>query len=89
MQVWTSHYCTGRERDFPLQFPAGPDHKLWLEMTHSLTQAGHKLRHPLDRYIGIPHRTDVWFVSKTLSSLFLKVNSGGRDVYTVNQTPPA
>jgi hypothetical protein len=25
-------------RDFPLQFPTGPDHKLWLKMTHSLTQ---------------------------------------------------
>jgi hypothetical protein len=74
-------------RDFPLQFPTGPDHKLWLKMTHSLTQAGHTLMHPLGRYIGVPHRPDVWFVSKTLSSLFLKVDSGDHDVYTVNQTP--
>jgi hypothetical protein len=27
-------------RDFPCQFPAGPNHKLWLKMTHSLTQTG-------------------------------------------------
>jgi hypothetical protein len=73
--------------DFPLQFPTGPDHKLWLKMTYFLTQAGHKLMRPLGRYIGAPHRPDVWFVSKTLSSLFLKVDLGGHDVYTVNQTP--
>ncbi len=30
-------------RDFPLQLPTGPDHKLWLKMTQSLTQTGHKL----------------------------------------------
>jgi hypothetical protein len=42
---------------------------------------------PLGRYIGAPHRPDVWFISKILSSLFLKVNSGGHDVYTLNQTP--
>jgi hypothetical protein len=76
-------------RDFPLQFPTGLDHKLWLKMTHSLTQTRHKLWCPLGRYIGVPHRPDVWFVSKTLSSLFLKVDSGGHDVYTVNQTPRA
>ncbi len=46
-------------RDFPLQFSTGPDHKLWLKMTHSLTQAGHKLWRPLGRYIGIPHRPDI------------------------------
>jgi hypothetical protein len=56
-------------------------------MTHSLTQTGHKLWHPLGRYISVPHRPDVWFVSKTLSSLFVKVDTGGHDVYTVNQTP--
>ena len=28
-------------RDFPLQVPTVPDHKLWLKMIHSLTQAGH------------------------------------------------
>jgi hypothetical protein len=74
-------------RDFPIQFLTGPDHKLWLKMTYSLTQLGHKLMRPLDRYIGVPHRPDVWFVSKTLSSLFLKVYSVGHDVYTVNQSP--
>jgi hypothetical protein len=74
-------------RDFPLQFPTGPDHKLWLKMTYSLTQAGHKLMHPWGRFIGVPHRPDAWFISKTLSSLFLKVDSGGHDVYTVTQTP--
>jgi hypothetical protein len=73
-------------RDLSLQFPIGPDHKLWLKMTHSLTQSGHRLMHPLGRYISIPHRPDVWFVSKTLSSLFLKVVSGGHDMYTLNQT---
>jgi hypothetical protein len=51
-----------------------------------LTQAGHQLMHPLGRYIGTPHRLDVWFVSKTLSSIFFKVDSGGHDVYTLNQT---
>ncbi len=73
-------------RDFPLQFPIGPDHKLWLKMIYSLTQAGHRLMGHLGRYIGVPHRPDVWFVSKTLSFLFLKVDLGGHDVYTLNQT---
>ncbi len=50
-------------REFSFQFPTGPDHKLWLKMTHSLTQTGHKLWCPLGRYIGIPHRPDVCFVS--------------------------
>jgi hypothetical protein len=72
-------------RDFPLQVPTGPDHKLWLKMT-PLTQAGYQLMHPLGRYIGAPHRPDVWFLSKTLSSLFFKVDLGGHDVYTLNQT---
>jgi hypothetical protein len=36
-------------RDFPLQVPTGPDHKLWLKMIHSCTQAGHRLLHPLGR----------------------------------------
>jgi hypothetical protein len=49
-------------RDFPLQVPTGPDHKLWLKMIHSLTQVGHRLLHPLGRYIGAPHRLDVWFL---------------------------
>jgi hypothetical protein len=40
----------------------------------------------LGRYISAPHRSDVWFVSQILSSLFLKVNSGGHEVYTLNQT---
>jgi hypothetical protein len=67
-------------RAFPLQFPTGPDHKLWLKTIHSLTQAGHRLMRPMDRYISVPHRPDVWFVSKSLSSLFLKVDPGGCDV---------
>jgi hypothetical protein len=46
-------------RDFPLQVPAGPDHKLWIKMIHSLTQVGHRLLRPLGRYIGAPHRPDV------------------------------
>jgi hypothetical protein len=73
-------------RDFPLQVLTGPDHKLWLKMIHSLTRAGHRLMRPLGRYIGAPHRPDVWFVSKTLSSIFFKVDLGGHDVYTLNQT---
>jgi hypothetical protein len=73
--------------DFPLQVPTGPDHTLRLKMIHSLTQAGHRLMRPLGRYIGASHRPDVWFLSKTLSSLFFKVDSGGHDVYTLNQTP--
>jgi hypothetical protein len=72
-------------RDFPLQLLTGPDHKLWLKMIHSLTQAGHRL-HPLGRYTGAPHRPDVWFLCETLGSLFLKVDSGGHDLYTLNQT---
>ncbi len=55
-------------------------------MTHSLTQTGNKRWHPLGRYIGVPHNPDVWFVSKTSSSLFCKLDTGGHDVYTVNQT---
>jgi hypothetical protein len=74
-------------RDFPLQVPTGPDHKLWLKMIHSLTQAGHRLLHPMGRYIGAPHRPDVWFLCETPGSLCLKVNLGGHDVYTLNQTP--
>ncbi len=45
-------------RDFPLQVPTGPDHRLLLNMIHSLTQAGHRLLHPLGRYIGAPYRPD-------------------------------
>ncbi len=76
-------------REFPRQFPTGPDHKLLLKMTHSLTQTGHKLWRPLGRYISIPHKPDVWFLRKNLSSLFLKVDMGDHDVYTVNKTPRA
>jgi hypothetical protein len=74
-------------RDFHFQVLSGPDHKPWLKMIHSLTQAGHQLMRPLGRYIGAPHRTDVWILSKTMSSLFFKVDLGGHDVYTLNQTP--
>jgi hypothetical protein len=74
-------------RDFPLQVPTGPKHKLWLKMIHSLTQAGHRLLRPLGRYIGAPYRPDVWFLCETLGSLCLKVDLGGHDVYTLNQTP--
>ncbi len=74
-------------RDFPLQVLTEPDHKLWLKMIHSLTQAGHRLLRPLGRYIGAPHRPDVWFLCETPGSLFLKVDLGGNDVYTLNQSP--
>jgi hypothetical protein len=74
-------------RSFPLQVLTGPDHKLWLKMIHSLTQAGHRLLCPLGRYIGAPHRPDVWFLCETFGSLFLKVDLGSHDVYTLNQTP--
>jgi hypothetical protein len=74
-------------RDFPLQVPTGPDHKLWLKMIHSLTQVGHRLLRPLGRYIGSSHRTDVWFLCELLGSLCLKVDSGSHDVYPLNQTP--
>jgi hypothetical protein len=73
--------------DFPLQVLTGPDHKLWLKMIHSLTQVGHRLLHPLGRYIAAPHRLDVWFLCETLGSLCLKVDLGGNDMYTLNQTP--
>jgi hypothetical protein len=73
-------------RDFPLQVPTGPDHKLWLKMIHSLTQAWHRLMRSLGRYIGAPHMPDVWFVSETSSSLFFKVDSGIHNMYTLNQT---
>ncbi len=72
-------------RDFHLQVHTGPDHKLWLKMIHSLTQAGHGLLCPLGRYIGAPHRPDVWFLCETSGSLFLKVDLGDHDVYTLNQ----
>jgi hypothetical protein len=74
-------------RDFPLQVLTGPDHKLWLKMIHSLAQVGHRLLHPLGRYIGASHRPDVWFLCETSGSLCLKVDLGGHDVYTLNQTP--
>jgi hypothetical protein len=74
-------------RDFPLQVPTGSDHKLWLKMIHSLTQAGHRLLRPLGRYIGAPHRLDVQLLCETSGSLYLKVDLGGHDVYTLNQTP--
>jgi hypothetical protein len=74
-------------RDFPLQVSTGPDHRLWRKMIHSLTQAGYRLLRPLGRYIGAPHRPDVWFLCETLGSLCLKVDLGGHDVYTLNQTP--
>ncbi len=75
-------------RDCPFQVLTGPDHKLWLKMIHSLTQAGHRLLRPLGRYIGAPQRRlDVWFLCETLGSLCLKVDLGSHDVYTLNQTP--
>jgi hypothetical protein len=58
-----------------------------LQMIHSLTQAGNRFLRPLDSYIGAPHRPDVWFLCEALGSLFLKVDLGGHDVYTLNQTP--
>ncbi len=74
-------------RDFPLQVPTGPDYRLWLKLIHSLTQVGHRLLCPLGRYIGAPHRPDVWFLCETLGSLCLKIDLGSHDVYTLNQTP--
>ncbi len=74
---------------FPHQFPTRPDHKLWLKVTKSLTQTGHKLWRPLGRNISVPHMPDIWFMRKNLSSLFLKVDTGGHDVYTMNPTPHA
>jgi hypothetical protein len=68
-------------QDFPLQVLTVPDHKIWLKKIHSLTQAGHRLLRPLSRYIGAPHWPDVWFLCETSGSLFLKVDSGGHDVY--------
>jgi hypothetical protein len=56
-------------------------------MIHSLTQAGHRLLRPLGRYIGAPHRPVVWFLCETLGSLFLKIDLGILNVYTLNQTP--
>jgi hypothetical protein len=70
-------------RDFPLQVPTG----LWLKMIHSLTQVGHRLLHPLGRYIGAPCRPDFWFLCETTGSLCLKVDLGGHIVCTLNQTP--
>ncbi len=46
-------------RDFLFQVLTGPDHKLWLKMIHSFTQAGHRFLCPLGRYISAPHRLDV------------------------------
>jgi hypothetical protein len=74
-------------RDFPLQVLAASDHKLWLKMINSLTQAGHRLLHPLGRYVFTPYRPDVWFLSKKSVSLFFKIDSGIHDVFTLNQTP--
>jgi hypothetical protein len=78
--------CDRALETFP-EVPTGPDHRLWLKMIHSLTQVGHRLLHSLGRYIGAPHRPIVWFLSETLGSLFLKLDLGGHDVYTLNQTP--
>jgi hypothetical protein len=36
-----------RSKDFPRQVLTGPDHKLWIKLIHSLTQAGHRLLRPL------------------------------------------
>jgi hypothetical protein len=73
-------------RDCPLQVLTGTDHKPWLKMFHSLTQASHRLLHPLGRYIGAPHRPDVWFLCEMLGSFCLKVDLGAHDVYILNQT---
>jgi hypothetical protein len=74
-------------RDFPLQVLTGLNHKLWLKMIHPLTQVGHRLLGPLGRYIGAPHRPDVWILCEKYCSFFLKVDLDGHDVYTQNQTP--
>jgi hypothetical protein len=74
-------------RDFLHQVLTGPDHKLWLKIIYSLTQVGYRLLRPLGRYIGAPHSPDVWFLCETLGSLCVKVDLGGQNVYTLNQTP--
>jgi len=73
-------------RGFPSQHPTRSDHTLWTKVITSLTQAGQKLRQPLGSYISVSHQPDVWFVSNTLSSLFLKVETGGHNVYSFNPT---
>ena len=68
------------DRHFPLQHPTGSDHITWLKAIGSLTQAGKKLRRPLGKYTGRPHRPDDWFVSSDLVQLYHKVATGGHKV---------
>jgi hypothetical protein len=74
------------DRDFPLQHPTGSDHNTWLKAIGSLTHAGKKLRRPLGKYTGRPHRPDYWFVSSDLLHLYHKVATGGHEVYNRGHT---
>ena len=65
------------DRNIPLQHPTGSDHITWLKAKGSLTQAGRKLRRPLEKYTGRPHRPDDWSVSSDLLHLYHKVATGG------------
>jgi hypothetical protein len=55
----------------------------------SLTNAGKKLRRPLGKYTGRPHRPDDWFVSSDLLQLYHKVAKGGHELYNRGHTARA
>ena len=72
--------------EFPSQHSTKSDHALWTKVITSMTQPGQKLCQPLGSYISVPHLPDVWFESNTLSSLYLKVETRGHNVFTINPT---
>ena len=68
-------------RDFPNQRPNAADHRLWLSAVGSLTVGGHKLRHPLGKYISNPYLPDVWFTSESRSEIYRHLNTDGYEVF--------
>ncbi len=63
-------------REFPTQRPTAAGHELWLRAIKSLTVLGHKLRHPLGRYITDPHPLpDDWFTLEDHSEIYRQVST--------------
>jgi hypothetical protein len=57
------------------------DHGLWLRTIGSLTVLGHKLCHPLGKYITDPHLPDVWFTLEDCSEIYRQVSAGVYEIY--------
>ncbi len=68
-------------RDFPIQRPTAANHGLWLCAIGSLVVLGHKLCHPLGKYITDPHLPDVWFTLADQSEIYRQETIGVYKIY--------